>query len=207
MDMGWSNWIQQNPSISPPGRILPGMAYDSEESKVVLFGGLGSTDLNDTWEWNGSDWTQLNPPDFPSARHGQAMVPDAQGNVVLFGGYNFSAVLSDTWILAKGPVVSLNPTSLTFGKQKVKTSSAAKPVELTNSGVNTLTIHSIAFTGSDPKDFEESNNCHGSLKPGFSCTIDVNFKPTEKGARSAKLLIKDNGQNSSQSVAVSGTGD
>jgi hypothetical protein len=203
-----TNWIQQNPSISPPGRVLPGMAYDSEEGKVVLFGGFGANpNFNDTWEWNGSNWTQQTPPDFPSARNGMAMAPDAQGSVVLFGGYNPGVVLSDTWVWAKGPEASLNPTSLTFGKQKVDTSSAAQQIQLTNSGINTLTIGSMAFTGSDPKDFEKANNCHGSLKPGFSCMIDVVFKPTAKGARSAKLVIKDNAQNGSQSISLSGTGD
>jgi centrosomal CEP192-like protein/galactose oxidase-like protein len=204
-----SNWIQKNPSTIPTARALAGMAYDSEESKVVLFGGFGNGDvnLNDTWEWNGSDWTKQNPPDFPSARDGQAMAPDAQGNVVLFGGNNSSAIFSDTWVLAKGPEASLNPASLSFGKQKVKTSSTAKPVELTNSGIHTLTIHSFSLTGSDPKDFAESNNCHGSLKPGLSCTIDVVFKPTAKGARSAKLVIEDNAENGSQSIPLSGAGD
>ncbi|MGA2536477.1 MAG: kelch repeat-containing protein [Terracidiphilus sp.] len=203
-----SDWIEQDPPASPSGRDLAGMAYDSVEKKVVLFGGVGSPGyLSDTWLWDGTDWTQQNPTDLPAARSEQAMAPDAQGNVVMFGGYNSSGILADTWVWANGPAASLNTAKLNFGKQAVKTSSAAQEVQLTNSGVNTLSIHSFTFTGSDPKDFEESNNCHGSLKPGFSCTIDVTFKPTAKGTRSAKLVIKDNAQNGSQSVSLSGTGD
>jgi hypothetical protein len=202
-----SDWIQQTPSVNPLGRYFAGMAYDSEEGKVVMFGGTNiAGDFSDTWYWDGTNWTSQSSPDVPGEREGLAMAPDAQGNVVMFGGY-YRGLLSDTWVWTKSPQVSLNPTSLSFGKQKVKSSSAAKPVKLTNSGVNTLTIHSIAFTGSDSKDFQESNDCHGSLKPGFSCMIDVTFKPTAKGALSAKLVIKDNAQNSSQSATVSGTGD
>ena len=201
------DWLQQTPSVSPLGRFFAGMAYDSEEGKVVMFGGTNNaSDFSDTWYWDGTNWTSQSSSDVPGVREGLAMAPDAQGNVVMFGGY-YRGFLGDTWVWTKSPQASLNPTNVSFGKQKVKSSSAAKPVKLTNSGVNTLTIHSFAFTGSDPKDFAESNNCHGSLKPGFACTIDVTFKPTAKGARSAKLVIKDNGQNGSQSVALSGTGD
>ena len=203
-----SNWIQQSPAASPSARSFAGMAYDSDESKVILLGGNNASPLNDTWAWDGTNWALQNPADFPSASYAPAMAPDPQGNVVMFGGYTHnSGFLSDTWVWATGPKASLNPTSLSFGKQKVKTGSKAKEVKLTNSGNNTLTIHSIAFTGSDSKDFQKSTNCGGSLKPGFACTINVTFKPTAKGARSAKLVIKDNGQNGSQSIALSGTGD
>ena len=59
----------------------------------------------------------------------------------------------------------------------------------------------------DTRDFTESNNCNGTLKPGFSCTIDVVFKPTAKGALSAKIVIEDNAQKGLQSIPLFGIGD
>jgi Subtilase family/Abnormal spindle-like microcephaly-assoc'd, ASPM-SPD-2-Hydin len=105
------------------------------------------------------------------------------------------------------PQAQLNTTSLSFGTQKEGTSSAAKPVTITNTGATALTIHSVAATGSDPHDFIVANHCPSSLGAGDGCTIDVTFKPEAKGSRSAHLVITDNAQSSPQSVSLSGTGD
>jgi hypothetical protein len=47
-----------------------------------------------------------------------------------------------------GAAVALSPISLTFGNVVINTTSAAKTVTLTNSGVATLSISSIATSGS-----------------------------------------------------------
>jgi hypothetical protein len=65
----------------------------------------------------------------------------------------------------------------------------------------------LAISGVDLHDFTATSKCGSSLAAGSSCTIGVTFKPAAKGARTAKLTIKDNAQNSSQSVSLSGTGD
>jgi hypothetical protein len=105
------------------------------------------------------------------------------------------------------PVTSLNPTTIGFGTQKEGTSSVAKSVTLTNTGATTLTIKSVAVSGSDPSDFKQTNNCGSSLIAGVHCTINVTFKPTLKGSRTAKLTITDNAKNSPQGLTLSGTGD
>jgi hypothetical protein len=70
------NWTEQSPQTSPPMRTSFAMAYDSGHSKVVLFGGAGSTvmDLNlgDTWVWDGSTWTQESPQTSPPAENSHA---------------------------------------------------------------------------------------------------------------------------------------
>jgi hypothetical protein len=101
------------------------------------------------------------------------------------------------------PGARLRPTSLTFGKQKVKTASPAKTVTLTNTGAP-LKIHSITIDGKDPKDFRETNKCPASLAPKDSCTLEVIFEPVVKGGLSAKLVIKDNAGNSPQKVSLTG---
>jgi sugar lactone lactonase YvrE len=106
------------------------------------------------------------------------------------------------------PQAHLSATSLSFGTQKVGTSSKPpKAVTLTNTGATALTITSIAIAGTNPLDFVQTNNCPGSLQPNTGCTISVTFKPTAKGSRSGSVVITDNAQNSPQSISLSGTGN
>jgi hypothetical protein len=66
---------------------------------VVLFGGgvNGSSDLGDTWIWNGAAWTQMSVVG-PSPRAWAVMAP-LGGRLVLFGGVDDATgtVLGDTW--------------------------------------------------------------------------------------------------------------
>jgi subtilase family serine protease len=104
------------------------------------------------------------------------------------------------------PLVSLNPTSLTFAAQTVGTSSPQQPVTLTNSGTGTLTLNSVTITGTDPSDFIPANKCSASIPAGTSCLIYVTFKPTVAGTRTASLTLTDSAMNSPQNVPLTGTG-
>jgi hypothetical protein len=81
------------------------MSYDEGSGNVVLFGGLGSSLLNDTWalSYDGSEyiWQDLTaaagtPP--PARSEACMSYDEASGNVVLFGGSGGS-LLDDTWAL------------------------------------------------------------------------------------------------------------
>jgi hypothetical protein len=89
------DWTSQAPAALS-ARAEGAMAYDAATRTVVLFGGWnGSSDLGDTWTWNGTTWTKQHPAVHPSARFGAAMAYDAATRtVVLFGG---SGVSGDTW--------------------------------------------------------------------------------------------------------------
>ncbi len=107
-----------------------------------------------------------------------------------------------------GTYAELSPTSLNFGTVPVGQSSTPQTVTLIN--VNTITsfsISSMMFTGSDPGDFSQTNNCGKSLGAGASCTITVTFTPQATGSRTASLSIADGAGGSPQTVAVSGTGE
>src|SRR5262249_8968309 len=101
------------------------------------------------------------------------------------------------------PQAVLSPAGLTFASQVVNTSSAAQTATLSNPGTATLLINSIDTTG----DYTQSNNCGSSLAAGASCSINVSFAPTARGARSGALRVSTNavGGNSMQ-VALSGSG-
>src|SRR5438445_9203757 len=99
-----------------------------------------------------------------------------------------------------GPVVSLNPTSLTFGAQGVGTTSASQQVTLSNTGTAVLNFTSIVASG----EYAQTNTCGTTLAAGTSCTINVTFTPTVTGTRTGAITITDNAPNSPQTVNLRG---
>jgi len=74
------------------------MVYDAAHGQILMFGGLGSGYLSDTWVWDGTGWTQLSPASAPPARSDASLAFDVQhARVVLMGGTNASGTLKDTW--------------------------------------------------------------------------------------------------------------
>ncbi|BBI99716.1 hypothetical protein FGKAn22_14090 [Ferrigenium kumadai] len=100
-------------------------------------------------------------------------------------------------------------TPLTFAVQQIGSTSAAQVATLTNTGVGPLSVTSIAISGLDAGDFTQTNNCGAlpaSLAAGASgsCTINVTFKPTTVGAKTATLTVVDGA--GTHTVALSGSG-
>lgn len=89
-------------ATSGPPQSLAGYAYDSARDRMVMFGGVNGTRLNNTtWEFDGTTWRQLSPATKPSARFRPAMAYDAaRGVVVMFGGrtsWTSTTYVGDTW--------------------------------------------------------------------------------------------------------------
>jgi len=134
-----------------------------------------------------------------------------QGNTAANAGIQQTTTnILNNFINCKGPCAGLNPTSLSFGKQILGTSSSAQTVTLTNSGSAALSFSNIAITGTNTGDFSQTNNCptgSNTLAPAAACTIHVTFSPTTTtGARTASLTFTDNATDSPQSVALTGIG-
>ncbi|HMA18513.1 MAG TPA: hypothetical protein VKS03_08750, partial [Thermoanaerobaculia bacterium] len=55
-EAAWRDWTSTG--AAPPGRGSHAMAYDSARGRIVVYGGVGTAYLDDTWEWNGSNWTR-----------------------------------------------------------------------------------------------------------------------------------------------------
>jgi hypothetical protein len=104
------------------------------------------------------------------------------------------------------PAVTLSPQSLSFANQLIGTSSTANPVTLSNTGNASLSLTSIAITGTNIGDFSQTNTCGTSLAAGANCTISVTFTPTTQGTRGATLAITDNAPGGPQTVSLSGAG-
>jgi hypothetical protein len=77
---------------------------------------------------------------------------------------------------------------------------------LTNTGTEALAINSISLTGSNPGQFSQSNDCGTSVAIGASCTINVIFKPTVAGSKTATLVVTPGGGAGRQSAALTGIG-
>ena len=113
-----------------------------------------------------------------------------------------------------GPTATLSPTSLSFSKQNVNTTSPPKTVTLSNTGNAPLTINTITITGTNANNFAltSASTCPlggGTLNAQTNCTLSVTFTPTSKGSKAASVTVADNANNvsgSQQQVSLSGTG-
>jgi len=106
-----------------------------------------------------------------------------------------------------GTVISLAPTSLNFGTQKVGTKSSPQGVTVANTGSTTVSVTSVTITGANSKDYSQTNTCGQQIGPGGTCTVSVTFAPTKTGTRTALAQINDNGGGGSQAATLTGVGD
>lgn len=128
------------------------------------------------------------------------------GNSLNAVGSYQSAALSGTGTGGAVPVVSLSPTSVSFGSLSVGSTSAAQTVTLSNTGSAPLGILSIWLTGVASSDYSLSTTCGSSLAAQASCTVSVSFSPLAAGSRAASLMFTDSVASSPQTVALTGTG-
>jgi VCBS repeat protein/HYDIN/CFA65/VesB family protein/ASPM-SPD-2-Hydin domain-containing protein len=103
-----------------------------------------------------------------------------------------------------GTVVTVSPSTLNFGSQKVGTKSKPQAVTVTNTGSTALNFTSIQI--SDNFEFTQVNKCGTQIAPGASCKIAVTFAPFQNGTQSGHLTITDDGGASPQTVLLTGTG-
>ncbi len=96
------------------------------------------------------------------------------------------------------------PLTLTFStSQTVGVGSTPQTVTLRNMGSSAMTITSIVPS---PSDYAQTNNCGSSLSGGAECTITVTFTPTAAGSRPGTLVITQGGNNSPNTVTLTGSG-
>jgi hypothetical protein len=101
-DYSANTWTNMNPIVTPTGKLAPGMTYDSESDRIILFGGLhdGAIFSDETWayDFNANNWTQMIPSPQPSARFDSQMTYDSESDrVIMAGGYGFGGDKDDIW--------------------------------------------------------------------------------------------------------------
>ncbi len=103
------------------------------------------------------------------------------------------------------PVVSLTPTSLSFGDNVYRTPSASKKVTLQNVGTANLNISSLSVTDANSGDFSLTNTCPATVAINATCIINVTFIPAGAGKRTANITVNDNAVATPQKVSLAGT--
>lgn len=99
-------------------------------------------------------------------------------------------------------VSSYSSTSLDIGGVTVGFNKTDSSLVLTNSGANQLNVTSVA--SSDPQFSALPSSFN--LAPGGTQKLFITFAPTSVGAKSAKLVIASNGQATSDTLSLAGTG-
>jgi len=113
------------------------------------------------------------------------------------------------------PIVTVTPSSLSYGTYNVGTPSTAYAVKYFNTNTtSTVTIGSITFGGTNPGDFTQAfpgtapGDCvgGGTVAPDTYCNIWVSFTPGGGGPRSATITITDGTSSTAHIVSLAGTG-
>jgi HYDIN/CFA65/VesB family protein len=102
--------------------------------------------------------------------------------------------------------LTITPDPMDFGAQTVGSSSAVKTMTLTNVGGQALLLNSVTVGGANPQDFTASWGCSAILSHGNTCNVQVTFKPTATGTRTATLVVDDTAPGSPQTAVLTGTG-
>ena len=210
------------PSVS---LVPPSMAFGNESVGVTSAAQTGTLTNTGTATLNISSLavTGLNKSDFGQTNNcGNSVAPGASCTIQVtftptttgprkaFVTVNDNAPGSPQSISLTGTgvklTVTVSPTSLSFGKTNLHSTSPGKIVTLTNTSTSAVTISSISIGGTNPGDFAQTNGCGSSLAGGASCQITVTFSPTALGQRNGTLSITDNATGSPQTVALSGFG-
>ncbi|MFT3693130.1 MAG: DUF4215 domain-containing protein [Kofleriaceae bacterium] len=139
-------------TVGPPPRDGFALAYDKKRQKVVLFGGEftsseSTSNLDETWEWDGTSWTQVTPATKPPPRYDGVMAyDDALQAIVLVGGRTaFSTMKADTWTYDGAWHDVTNGTQPIVADAGLAWDAGAQELVLAG-GVSTVTDQAVTWT-------------------------------------------------------------
>lgn len=132
------------------------------------------------------------------------------GSLSITGNANGSPQLISlmgTGISAVGGIVA-TPTSLIFGPQNIRSTSAAQTITVSNTGATVVSLSGLSATGDFAVSGSVPRSCTASisLSAGGSCSVGVTFTPIQTGTRNGTLTIFLSSGGSPVLVALSGTG-
>ena len=109
-------------------------------------------------------------------------------------------------VTATAGILTLNPTSISFGSVTVGQTSPILLSTFTNTGNAPLTITSNPMSAGDFSWGGMGTCNYSTLAPGSSCTMSAKFTPTVTGTRTATITISSTASNSTVTLPLSGIG-
>lgn len=106
------------------------------------------------------------------------------------------------WMLQAVPTLTIAPNHLDFATQRIGTSSGPQSVTLANGGLAPLHLTSVQTQG----DYTTTSACGLLLNTNQTCSLQVVFQPTVRGARPGSIMLTDDAAGSPQTIALTGTG-
>ncbi len=94
----------------------------------------------------------------------------------------------------------LNPDALVFASRPAGTLSATQTITVTNSGTAALVVSAIEVTG----DYNEQDNCSGTVAVGANCVVSIAFDPQTTGVRDGVLTVLGNLPGGQATASLSG---
>ena len=202
--------ITLTPSTLNYGNVVWGL--NSAKTVIVKNSGSANGTIG-AFTFSGSpDYTQTNncPSTLAPAATCTVTVtfaPNALGalNGSLSFADNTSAGSSTITLTGTGKTsITVSPYALTFGNQKVGTSSAAKTITFTNAS-NAIAL-AISLSGADQQDWTYTTTCKAIVPANGSCTVSVTFTPQVAGSLSANVVFTDADPSGPQITAMTGAG-
>jgi len=105
--------------------------------------------------------------------------------------------------------IQLSQTAVAFDAQTVSTPSPQQFVYYYNQGNTTVTINTLALSGTNAGDFSTSGSgcsAGGQVSTQYYCTLRITFTPSGTGTRTATLTITDTDPGSPRTITLSGMG-
>lgn len=110
--------------------------------------------------------------------------------------------LSGTGASGSTPPLTFSPTSLSFTKVAVGTTTS-KTLTVTNSSGASINISSVSASGNFS--LSPTSPCVGALTAGANCKFTVTFGPTNIGTVDGSVTVNDNAAVSQQTLSITGT--
>jgi len=106
------------------------------------------------------------------------------------------------------PAIAVDPASLNFGDQEIRSPSKPVPIKLLSTGRAPLVISSVSHSGLANSDFLILNDrcTQTTWQPGRFCRFDVQFIPLAAGSRTATLHVFHNATPNPQPIHLRGNG-
>jgi hypothetical protein len=163
-------------------------AYDATNVSHVLYNSAQNKQLRD----QGGCANKFN---VPTIANGKVYV-GTQNELDVFGVLPTSQTT---------PQPAVSAPCFTYLAQTLGKASPPMVTTLTNIGPGSLTISSIAVTGSNASEFKQTNTCGTALAVGASCKISITFTASILTIpQVASVVISDNALGGAQSVALYG---